>query len=584
MRATWEQEEQDKADLRDIVSGRQAPADRPKRDLIDWVSVPDGCIFKADTLRDVCLEFVGSANRERFEDYMSNVSNVGIITGPAGSGKTRGVAALANFRVSGAKERVVIAAHSNVAVNRSKDAFEVAAIHLITEANKRLDQNQIFNFPVMLLGTNTHDDLRVVRHIIEAKGSTDGLENLANRTSKFQLHYSLAHWLLMILEVPRFKLLDNCPSSILDIQKEMRNEPTLQPLRDFVAGKITWDAGNSRIDVAQAPKDTPNPAATTSDEDEIASGIRDRIPATRLNDMIKNAFKRIVNVAEVLFVTTSYANNDQWKSFVDSAKTVILEEAANLSLPDALQVWRKASQNVVLLGDLKQSKPWTRRRFEGSRPKDPEQPEDIDDPAAKAWLAQQETADNPGEWGNNETAAHNNWAGGNTWGADPHVDTNAKEHTSEVASVYSVRVEDDATVDQGSLKSNSRFESYILTSVMAHFILQGHPVLVFDVQYRAVNGQHDPVLDIVYKALPFTYHKSRDPLYHPEALKIEDLVTSVFDGLRPSPPGKIFPVMIDVPGSKTEVSKSKSKFNVMQGTVGMFRSPSHQGESSIRFS
>lgn len=88
--------------------------------------------------------------------------------------------------------------------------------------------------------------------------------------------------------------------------------------------------------------------------------------------MCKDAFKRIGDVAEVLFVTTSCASNDRPKSFVGSVKTVNLEEAANLSLLDALQIWAKASQGLILIGDLKQSKPWTRRRFEGAGPKAPE--------------------------------------------------------------------------------------------------------------------------------------------------------------------------------------------------------------------
>ncbi|KAJ4416879.1 hypothetical protein N0V82_006518 [Gnomoniopsis sp. IMI 355080] len=411
----------------------------------------------------------------------------------------------------------------------------------------------------MLLGTNTHDDLRVVRHIIEANGSIDGLENLANRTSKFQLHYSLAHWLLVILEVTGGDC--NRPNSILEIQEENRKEPTLQPLRDFVTGKITWDVGNFKTDPTSTPEISAEEASTTgastkeaaADEDENASITSEEVPAPpKLTAMIKDAFKRTTKVGEVLFITTGYANSNQWKQFVGSAKTVILEEA--------LLVWRNLGQNVILVGGLKQLKPWTRRRFNNPNADAAAEPAgDTDDisPEAEAWNKAQETTESD-TWGNTATESKPN-----TWGGP-------QEASGVTANAPEPSENDDAPADQGSLKSNFRFESYILTSVMAHFILQGEPVLPFTMQYRAINGQHDPVLDIMYKALPFTYHKSRDPQYHPDALKIEDVVSAVFEDIRPSPPGKIYPVMVDVPGSLTEIAKSKSKFNVMQGEVGKF--------------
>ncbi|KAJ4416878.1 hypothetical protein N0V82_006517 [Gnomoniopsis sp. IMI 355080] len=136
MRAVWAQEERDKTRMRDLISGHQALADIPKRDLLDFVDLPEGRIAVASAIREACLNYPGPANRMRFEEYMSNIPNVGIIIAPAGSGKTKGVATLAKHLVLGIKERVVIAAHSNVAVNRPKDAFVEAALHLVNEAQQ----------------------------------------------------------------------------------------------------------------------------------------------------------------------------------------------------------------------------------------------------------------------------------------------------------------------------------------------------------------------------------------------------------------------------------------------------------------
>lgn len=48
----------------------------------------------------------------------------------------------------------------------------------------------------------------------------------------------------MILEVGDFKLPDNCAESILDIQKDVREQDFLEPLRAFASRKVSWHAGN----------------------------------------------------------------------------------------------------------------------------------------------------------------------------------------------------------------------------------------------------------------------------------------------------------------------------------------------------
>lgn len=45
------------------------------------------------------------------------------------------------------------------------------------------------------------------------------------------------------------------------------------------------------------------------------------------------------DVADILFVTTGFAHNKKWKSFIKTADFGVLDEAANLCIQDALGVW-----------------------------------------------------------------------------------------------------------------------------------------------------------------------------------------------------------------------------------------------------
>lgn len=80
----------------------------------------------------------------------------------------------------------------------------------------------------------------------------------------------------------------------------------------------------------------------------------------------------------------------------------------------------------------------------------------------------------------------------------------------------------DAGGEVGGLASKSRFEKFISLSVTRHLFRQTQPVLYLDKQFRAVNGQLDPVLAITYKSIPFTYADDCDPkiTQKPSSLRI----------------------------------------------------------------
>ncbi|KAJ0116080.1 hypothetical protein J7T55_005026 [Diaporthe amygdali] len=114
------------------------------------------------------------------------------------------------------------------------------------------------------------------------------------------------------------------------------------------------------------------------------------------------------------------------------------------------------------------------------------------------------------------------------------------------------------------------FSEYMTTSTLDMVKRAGYPVFQLNVQYRAIDGQFDPVYEIFYtKSKKVESPDSQRPENHPEAQRVEESFVADFAALQPSPEGHIIPMFINVPDSTCDFV-GKSRFSPKQTKAALY--------------
>lgn len=134
-------------------------------------------------IRDECLAYLGEYAPKVDDYYFTIVPNAATILAPGGSGKTRLLASMVFYQYAVHRAKIVVATHSNVAVNNAKNAFLQSLDVLCETLNPRLESP--IQFPVICIGTHLDQEVYYFRKVVEAKGSLKDID-LKDRTAKFQ--------------------------------------------------------------------------------------------------------------------------------------------------------------------------------------------------------------------------------------------------------------------------------------------------------------------------------------------------------------------------------------------------------------
>lgn len=169
-----------------------------------------------------------------------------------------------------------------------------------------------------------------------------------------------------------------------------------------------------------------------------------------------------------------------------------------------------------------------------------------------------------------------------TWGAGQDAWSSGQAITDwggggDIADAWKPRP-DDTPVESLPIEDNTviknRFVDYLGTSPLEHWPRLGYPVMALGTEFRAVNGMLDLVFEIFYPSFTVEYSRMCCLEFHQWAVDLDKMFMTLFPGLSPSPPGKLWPVLLNVPNSTTEQSTTKSKYNEKQLQVGMYKQSS----------
>lgn len=325
-RRAWAEHESAKSKMRERLCGLQ----QHKPEWTDLLAINESEKV-AVRVKAMALERMGEYAQTTME-YMSNVANkTACIMAPAGCGKTRHAANMLSILTLSQQKRVVVVAHQNVAVNRINETsvHEVSAL-VKTYNDNRPEGMSLLELPVMVLGTDKTEDVTCFREIVTGKH----VDDTADRTSKFQLMLSPCHWMLMALEVDKYKLPVNCNQEIVALRDGLRDSHDAKRVRDFESGETTWDDARKGI----------------TDDDK-----------THPISVLKDSFNYIRQAAVAIFITTSYSTNSNWKRYVKQADVVLNDEAAAFSISNMLIALHRPDVIYIAYGDRKQLSPWVRQ-------------------------------------------------------------------------------------------------------------------------------------------------------------------------------------------------------------------------------
>ncbi|KAF7554912.1 hypothetical protein G7Z17_g2536 [Cylindrodendrum hubeiense] len=284
-----------------------------------------------DKFVDVLVDEALPVDRGRFRQYLSNRPlGLGIITAGPGFGKTTALAA-ATLAMQASCGKVFCSGPSNVAIDNFAARIDRITSNVTAKYNKdkqddALDQT---HRRLVVRGYKPQDEMDAFLHLLEKPA--DGDKAAPHRgfagTSKWQLHLSIAFWLLVVLRCPTVRALhpDDHPK-LHELRRKIDARRDLEGLCAVASGKMAWQ------DYQQGSPVQRGKLTVLMKEILAAADLFCATPA----------------------MTTIAVPYSEWKR---TAKAVAVDEAANMVRADLAIVWGNTLLPCFLAGDPKQLPP-----------------------------------------------------------------------------------------------------------------------------------------------------------------------------------------------------------------------------------
>ncbi|KAM0268096.1 hypothetical protein ACHAQH_010038, partial [Verticillium albo-atrum] len=195
---------------------------------------------------DALMEEALPHDRSRFRRYLSTSTlGLGMITAGPGFGKTTALAA-ATLAMQASLGNIYCSGPSNVSV----DNFTARIDRLTRSICARYNQGKDENDPsrarhrMVIRGYKPRDESTAFMALVQKTmdGSRAETHRGLLRNSKWQLHLSVAYWLLVLLRSPSVDQLHPDDSKTLHaLQKDFDGRAKIADLRAVVTGSMTWE-------------------------------------------------------------------------------------------------------------------------------------------------------------------------------------------------------------------------------------------------------------------------------------------------------------------------------------------------------
>ncbi|KAG9258640.1 AAA domain-containing protein [Emericellopsis atlantica] len=288
----------------------------------EW-SLPTADLLPEDSLYWAALQCeVDADDQAQFERHMAQVPlGIAIISAGAGYGKTTRVA-VATLSLTDRVKKVYASGPTHIAVNNfveRTDRVDVAAVAYCREGECG-DENRVRRFIVR--GRLADDNVRAARRLLENPDATEAelFPWQVGRNNRWQLHLSLAYWVLKALGSPAVpELVETDPEAIWELRAQL----------------VSVHGGQAMVDAIKA-----------RDWDAIVAD--DNISGKSLETYMKMLLKK----ADIVFSTPAMSNKGEhwaWKRLNTAGYAV--DEAANMKRADMTRVWGNSSLPIVMAGD-----------------------------------------------------------------------------------------------------------------------------------------------------------------------------------------------------------------------------------------
>ncbi|KAH7146272.1 P-loop containing nucleoside triphosphate hydrolase protein [Dactylonectria macrodidyma] len=268
---------------------------------------------------DALIQELSAEDRGRFRRYLSNRAlGLGIITAGPGFGKTTAIA-VATLAMKASFGKILCSGPSNVAVNVFAQRIDRITTSVTDRYNKGKSDKARTRRQLVVRGYKPQDEMDAFLNLLEHP--TDG--NNAAPGSGWQLHLSIAFWLLVVLRCPAVRTLhaDDNPA-LHELRRKIEARDDLKALCAVVSGSMPWNVYQKGAQVKR--------------------------------DKLTVLMKEILGAADVLCTTPAMTVDcvpySTWKK---AAKGLVVDDAGRMTQKSLACLWGENLRPCFLAGDSK---------------------------------------------------------------------------------------------------------------------------------------------------------------------------------------------------------------------------------------